>query len=57
MLLHASRVQKQTGCFSVCVRKLRTHIPVIPDYPSDIPAVHWNFVYLVTHCVWDMLST
>lgn len=32
-------------------------MPVIPDFPSDILAVFWNFVYLVTHCVWDLLST
>lgn len=57
-LLHVCGVHKQTR-LPVCVRNLRTspYIPVIPDFPSDIPAVYWNFVYLVSHCVWDLLST
>lgn len=56
-LLHVSGVQKQTGCQPVRVIYARPSIPVIPDFPSDIPAVFWNFVYLVSHCVWDLLST
>lgn len=43
---------------SASVRNLRTSLSRnIPDFPSDIPAVLWNFVYLVSHCVWDLLST
>lgn len=57
VLLHVSGVHKQTGRLPVCVIYARPHIPVIPDFPSDIPAVYWNFVYLVSHCVWDLLST
>lgn len=57
VLLHVFRDHKQTGCLPVCVNYALPHIPVIPDFPSDIPAVYWNFVYLVTHCVWDTLST
>lgn len=57
VLLHVSGVQKQTGCQPVRVIYARPSIPVIPDFPSDIPAVFWNFVYLVSHCVWDLLST
>lgn len=30
----------------MCVNYARPHIPVIPDFPSDIPAGCWNFVYL-----------
>lgn len=54
VLLHNFEVHRQTP---VCVIYAQTHIPVIPDFPSDIPAVYWNFVYLVSHCVWDLLST
>lgn len=57
VLLHVSGVHKQTDRLPVCVIYARPHIPVIPDFPSDIPAVYWNFVYLVSHCVWDLLST
>lgn len=57
VLLHVSGVHKPTGCLPVCVIYARPHISVIPDFPSDIPAVSWNFVYLVSHCVWDLLST
>lgn len=57
-LLYVSRVHKQKSCLPpVCVIYARPHLPVIPDFPSDIPAVYWNFVYLVSHCVWDLLST
>lgn len=56
-LLHVSGVHKQTGCQPVSVIYARPHIPVIPDFPSDILAVYWNFVYLVSHCVWALLST
>lgn len=48
---------RRAACLPVCVIYARPHIPVIPDFPSDIPAVYWNFVYLVSHCVWDLLST
>lgn len=57
VLLHVSGVQKQTGCQPVHVIYAHPSIPVIPDFPSDIPAVLWNFVYLMSHCVWDLLST
>lgn len=55
VLLHVCGVQE--GCMPLCVIYARPHIPVIPDFPSDIPADYWNFVYLVSHCVWDLLST
>lgn len=44
---------------TACLRNLRTspYPRYIPDFPSDIPAVYWNFVYLVSHSVWDLLST
>lgn len=41
----------------MCVNYARPHIPVIPDFPSDIPAVSCNFVYLVSHCVLHLSST
>lgn len=53
-VIHVSGVDKQTH---VSVIYADSHIPVIPDFPSDIPAVYWNFVYLVSHCGWDLLST
>lgn len=36
----------------VCARNERATCPYlryIPDIPSDIPAVYWNFVYKVSH--------
>lgn len=57
-LLHASGIHKQACCLPVRVIYARPHIPVIPDFPSDILAVYCNFVYLlVSHCVRDLLST
>lgn len=48
---------ESTKRLPVCVIYARPRTTAIPDFPSDIPAVYWNFVYLVSHCVWDLLST
>lgn len=43
------------------VRNLRTSQrlspPVIPDFPSDIPAAYWTLFIIMSHCVWDLSST
>lgn len=44
-------------CLPVCVIYARPISRYITDFPSDIPAVYWNFVYVVSHSVWDLLST